>query len=220
VDAYYTRSAVSTLVFTNHIDGLPIGEGDRRAAVVTNGEQMTVEERQRLRAWKDRPENIGALARLLGRRQVPADHAVFDPYNAPRFRGQLLMIEAGKSSIDLAWDEAARAIWQAADLVTMSQAVKILRHHMGAAHVDEEVLKRHVSLNAKRIGVPNGRLWQPSYGGRRERVFAGSVADAKRYTAGSEQAVLKELNTAQKLADEPERVLNKRLGIVAGVKNE
>ena len=50
-DAYFTRAAISTLVFTNNIDGLPLGDGDRRMAVVLNGPQMTVDERERFQAW-------------------------------------------------------------------------------------------------------------------------------------------------------------------------
>ena len=63
VDAYYTRLAISTLMFANSIKAVPIDGHDRRVAVVRNGPQMTVEERDAYQAWMMVPENIGALWR-------------------------------------------------------------------------------------------------------------------------------------------------------------
>src|SRR5215469_10904592 len=49
---------------------------------------MTIEQREKIRAWMAIPENIGALHRtLLATPAVPLD--VFDPYGEPSFAGRL-----------------------------------------------------------------------------------------------------------------------------------
>jgi hypothetical protein len=141
-------------VFTNNIDGLPISEGDRRIAVVMNGQQMTVAERDAYQAWMLDPANIGALHRHMLAHRVEADRAVFDPYMAPAFHGRDLMIDAGKTALDHAWEAAVAHMETAADLYTMRQVITVTKHFARTHHADfDDLVRRHTVTNGYRIGV-------------------------------------------------------------------
>lgn len=219
VDAYYTQAATSTMVFTNNIDGLPIDEADRRIAVVTNGPQMSVEERDAYRAWLDDPANVGALYRHLRDGKVEMDRSVFDPYMSPHFHGRALMIEAGKSAIDRAWDKAAEKLETAADLYCMSQIVTLARN-MARKHNHsdfDDLIESHTISKGYRVGIKNSTNWLTRWGtaeDNRERVYAFSESAARTWTHCHPHEIKAQLDKAQRVVEEPLRAFNKALHLV------
>jgi hypothetical protein len=212
VDAYYTRASISTLILTNNINGLPLNEQDRRIAVVINGPQMNAAEREEYQAWMLKPENIGALYRHLRDFAVEQDTAIFDPYLAPKYHGRDLMIDAGKTAIDHAWEAALERLEQAADLYAMSQIVAVTRHFLKSHRVEsDDLVRRHTVINGHRIGVKNGANWLVSYSGERERVYAFGEAAARRWTRADPRDIKAQLDKAQKVAEAPMKAFNKLL---------
>lgn len=215
-DAYFTRAAISTLVFSNNIDGLPIGDGDRRMAVVLNGPQMTADEVVRFRGWLGQPENIGALYRALSCQAVESDRNVFDPYMAPEFHGRDLMIEASKTALDRAWDAAVAKIGSASDLYTMAQIIKLTRHYTGGARSNDfdDLVEKHTIINGYRIGTKHSTNWLVTFQGERQRVYALDDAGRRRYGGVQTSDILKQLVCSQKVVDSPDKLANKLLHLV------
>jgi hypothetical protein len=219
VDAYFTRAAISTLIFTNNIDGLPLDEMDRRIAVLINGPQMSAEEIDSYNRWMASPANIGALYRHLKSHAVETRRAVFDPYMAPHFHGRDLMIDAGKTLIDRAWDKAVEKIRTAADLYTMSQVLALTRHmsHKYSNTDFDELVEKHTIVNGHRIGTKNGKNWLVRYGraeDNRERVYAVSDKTRRRWSNGEPSDIKHQLDLTQKVVDAPNAAFNKGLHIV------
>jgi Family of unknown function (DUF5906) len=222
VDAYFTRASVSTLIFTNNIDGLPIGESDRRVAIVLNGPQMTPIECDEFQAWMLKPKNIGALYRHLRAFAIEQDRSKFDPYRAPEFRGRDLMIEVGKTAIDHAWEAAIAKLASTTELATMSQIVVMTRYYLKTRQSDhDDLIRKHTEVNAYRIGEkrPTNHLWLIRYGNdedNRERVYAFNEADRVKWSAPNltPADIKPQLDLAQKVVDAPSLRFSKYLHTV------
>jgi len=168
-------------------------------------------------------DNIGALYRELRAHKVERDKAVFDPYDAPLFRSRDLMIEAGKTAIDHAWEAAVEKIGSGAELYTQSQIV-VLTRYFGKAHGPDfdEMVKKHNGVRGHRIGVkrPKEVNWKVRYGNaddNREPVYALSEAAADVWTHAEPDAIRTELDKAQKVVEAPMKAFNKLLqGVAAG----
>jgi hypothetical protein len=221
VDAFYTRASISTLIFSNNLDGLPLDEADRRFAVIMNGPQMSAAEIEDYRRWMEDPLNIGALYRWLRDSAVETDKTVFDPYMAPRFHGRDLMIDAGKTPIDRAWDDATERLRGASELYTMSQVVAMARS-LGRKFSNsdfDDLIEKHTVAHGCRIGVKNGKNWLVRFKpgeakdatvdedakDNRERVYAHSEKSARAWTRCDTNAVRAELFRAQKAVDAPNK---------------
>jgi len=215
VDAYYTRLAISTLIFANSIKAVPIDDQDRRAAVVMNGAQMSVTERDEYQRWILDPANIGALYRALRSRRIEADRSVFDAHMSPHFVGRDLMIDANKSSIDRAWDAAIAALSAGAELYTMGQVVDLAAHLARSRHNDfDDLIRSHTYEHGHRIGVkrPTEKNWRIRYGpgeDNRQPVFAFDEVAAARWTHADLHKVKHELDKAQQIVDKPGRGVGK-----------
>jgi hypothetical protein len=225
-DAYYTRSSASTLIFTNHTDALPISANDRRVAVFTNGAQMTDAEVRRFIAWAGQPANIGAWRRALLAHKVEQDGAVFDPYMSPKTHGRGAMIEAGKTLLDVAWEQAVNKLRLASDLYAMPQIVQMTKHYysrMSPGHRGDldELIDKHTRITGYRIGLPQSTNWLVRWRGDKVRVYAHSDAEARRYSTALPHVVKAELDKAQKAAEAPQKAVNKLLkGIDGGRPDE
>jgi hypothetical protein len=68
----------SLWVFTNHANAVALPSNDRRITVLRNGRKMTLQERQTILAWMDKPGNIAALARFLETREL-SGFDMFEP---------------------------------------------------------------------------------------------------------------------------------------------
>jgi hypothetical protein len=217
VDAYFTRAAVSTLIFSNHISGLPLDDADRRFAVLMNGPQMSAEQIADYRAWMAVPANIGALYRYLRDSAVEQDRSVFNPYMAPMFRGRELMIEAGKTALDHAWEAAVAKLETATELYCMSQVVTLTRFMAQTRNTDyDDMVKKHTFAQGHRIGVkrPKEQNWKTRYGSgddNREPVFAFSDEAARKWTKADPREIKQQLDKAQAVIDAPTKAFNKLL---------
>lgn len=224
VDAYYTRAAVSTMIFTNNINGLPLDEADRRIAVMINGPEMQPDESEQFQKWMADPANIGALFRQLRDHKVERDKRVFDPYRSPHFHGRDLMIEATKTPIDRAWEKAVEKLETAADLYCMSQVVALARNiakKHGSADFDD-LVETHTINHGCRVGIKNSTNWLTRFGtadDNRERVYAFSDDAARRWTKAEPHAIKAELVKAQRVVEEPMRAFNKALHLVKDADN-
>jgi hypothetical protein len=220
VDAYYTRVAISTLVFANSIKAVPIDEEDRRAAVVMNGSQMSEQERAEYQAWMLDPANIGALWRALKAHRVERDRSVFDPYMSPHFVGRDMMIDANKSAIDRAWDAAVGRLREGAELYAMSQVTELAARIARSPHGDfDELIRTHTYEHGHRIGVkrPHEVNWRTRYGAgddNRQPVFAFDSVSAIKWTHAETRSIKAELDKAQQVVDAPRAAVNKVLQFV------
>ena len=221
IDAYYTRLSISTLILANSIRAVPIDEHDRRAAVVINGPQMTVAEREEYQfGWMLKAENIGALYRHLRDWPIEKNTAVFDPYMAPSFVGRDMMIDANKSTIDRAWAAAVERLKAGADLYAMSQVVALSQLIARSPHADfGDLVRAHTFEHGCRIGVkrPSEQNWRTRYGSgddNRQPVFAFDEVSARRWTTAEPHQIKRELDKAQKVVDAPGKAFNKALRLV------
>jgi hypothetical protein len=76
--AFDGMSYCSFMVACNHADALAIPANDRRFTVLRNGREMRPEEAKALAAWMEAPENIAALSRMLGMRDL-SNFNMFEP---------------------------------------------------------------------------------------------------------------------------------------------
>jgi len=220
VDAYYTQLAISTLIFANSIKAVPIDDQDRRAAVVLNGPQMTVQERGEYQSWMLDPANIGALYRALKGHRIEKDASVFDPFMSPHFVGRDMMIDANKSAIDRAWEAAVGRLRDGAELYAMSQVVELAAHIAKSPHGDfQDLVRSHTFEHGHRIGVkrPHEVNWRTRYGAgedNRQPVFAFDDVSAKRWTHADAYRIKAELDKAQQIVEAPFKARSKILKLV------
>jgi Family of unknown function (DUF5906) len=222
MDAYFTLSAATTLIFSNNNDALPLNDADRRSAVMLGGEQMTPREIDDYRAWMAQPTNIGALFRYLRDFAVETDRTVFDPYMAPAFEGRDLMIDAGKTELDIWWEEATERLKVAAELYTMSQVVATVRRisgkQLGNSHFDE-LIRKHTRVSGFRIGIKHSKNWHIRYGDgedNKERVYAHSESARKKWTRAGPHEIKAELDKAQKVVGAGEEAFRRGLRAIDG----
>ena len=220
VDAYFTRAAISTMIFANSIKAVPIDDEDRRTAVVINGSQMSVSERDSYQAWMLVPENIGALYRHLRALAVTTDTTEFDPYLAPAFIGRDQMIDANKTSLDRAWALAVEKLRAASDLYAMCQVVDLVVQITKSSYPDyRDLVQTHTYEHGYRIGRkrPVEQNWRIRYGtgeDNRQAIFAFDDVAAKRWTNAEPHQIKAQLLKAQKAVDAPGRAFNKLLSLV------
>lgn len=97
------RTFASTLIFTNHYDAVIIPNGDRRLAILENGQPQTQEYWTGVYAWIRKPENIAAFVK--GLLELPMGD--YSPFAVPMMTAaKAEMISAGTSELDRALDHA------------------------------------------------------------------------------------------------------------------
>lgn len=97
------RTFASTLIFTNHYDAVIIPNGDRRLAILENGQPQTQEYWTGVYAWIRKPENIAAFVKALV--EIPLGD--YSPYAVPMMTAaKAEMISAGTSELDRALEHA------------------------------------------------------------------------------------------------------------------
>jgi Family of unknown function (DUF5906) len=195
--AYAQRSAMSTMIATNHRDVVKLPWNDRRFSVITCGERMTKEDAEKIRAWMGMPENIGALYRaLLAAPAVPAD--VFDPFGQPPpFAGRREMIGMGKSQLEDAY-EAAIDTLEGCPLFTMMQVQKLISYIGAYTSGDWSGRARHmVAKNAYRLrerGEANNRI---KYCKRQEIVYARTRDEQRRWHGADTKMIIAALDRVE-----------------------
>jgi hypothetical protein len=94
---YMGRTSASILVMTNHMDSVAIPAGDRRFAILENGERQPPEYWKAFHAWRSDPRNIGAMVEKLLQYSLEG----YDPFVAPPVTASKLdMVEASGSALD------------------------------------------------------------------------------------------------------------------------
>lgn len=99
----YVDSVVcaSVGISTNHVDAIPLDPDDRRFFVVSTGGKLSPQETRRFHEWLRRPQNVGALWRLL----KSMDLSGFNHLEAPATQAKERMREANTSQVDETMNE-------------------------------------------------------------------------------------------------------------------
>jgi hypothetical protein len=194
--AYAQRSAMSTIVATNHRDVVKLPRDDRRVSVLTCGGRMTEEQTAKIRTWMADPANTGALYReLLNAPAVPT--AGFNPFGEPPpFAGRLEMIGMGKSRLEDAYEAAIETL-DGCPLFTMTQAQKLINYLVAHTGGDSERARHTVAKNAYRLrqrDEPNNRI---RYRKRLEIIYARTRIEQQRWREADTAMIIKVLDRAE-----------------------
>lgn len=181
---YLAISTTSFFIATNHADALPIPEGDRRIAVLTNGTPLTVEEAARFNEAVDSRADVAAFYRWLLKRGWGSFKPFAEP---PMFAAKLAMIDLGMSELDEAWEEALKELPEVFTAEAVRKAVMAAAHVSGAELPGgaKDIIKAMTRKELFRVGVRNGRNWQVKVDGRKHSVYCRTAAEARRWTNAS-----------------------------------
>ena len=150
---YMGRTSASLLIMTNHADSVAIPKGDRRIAVLENGEKQPQEYWNRFRAWMAEDANVGAFVEQL--KKYPLDG--YQPYAPPPMtHAKVDMIDASTSSLDQAVNHVMDAM--TGSLLTREQLVLALERYVVEYSVEMPVdwQKAILSIYQRRTRTPLG----------------------------------------------------------------
>jgi hypothetical protein len=187
--AYWDKPSDSTIIATQHRDAVRLPEGDRRFVVISNGEILSREGREAIRAWMGDRLNASALWRhLAALKRIPE----FNPYEAPMSDAKLDMIELGKTDTEIAWEHAKRMMQ--GQLFTISQVVDHMRRNPAGYGPDfERRARRHALLCATRLKDRGEAHWRVSYKGVQEVVYVQDERARILWRASGRDEIIKEL---------------------------
>lgn len=181
--AHFTAmSFTSYLIFTNHVDAIPIPEDDRRFAVLSNGEKGTPEFWVRVNAWMEDEANVAAFAQWLG----TVDLTGYSPYLAPAMtRAKSDMVEASRTDIDRGMTVVMANL--AGEAFVPDQVIAGMRQAASLYGLDypekwPAIAKRELVSRCYRVGVKNGQNWHPLIDGKRHSVYVRSSALVRKWT--------------------------------------
>jgi hypothetical protein len=179
---YWALSSTSFLIFTNHMDALPIPEHDRRFAVLTNGDSKPVTYWTALNKWMDEPGNVAAFYAWL----IEYELGDYSPYaKPPTFSAKATMIDEAKSDLDsaigLALDNMPGAAFT---LPQLGKYVKLIADKEGLElpRPFENVFRKVCRRRLVRVGVRDGVNWKTSIGDERYAVYARTKQAAAKLT--------------------------------------
>lgn len=181
---YVTISTTSFFIATNHADALPIPEGDRRIAVLTNGLPLSVEEADYFNSAVDNPLEVSAFYRWLLKRGWGSFKPFAEP---PLFAAKIAMIDLGMSEIDEAWASALELLPEVFTAEAVRKAVLASAHASGAElpASAKEVVKQLARKELFRVGWRDGKNWQVYEGQRKHSVYCKTAEAARRWTAAA-----------------------------------
>lgn len=131
VSNYSGRTSASIIVMTNHLDSLVIPPGDRRFAILSNGERQPQEYFSDFHRWRADLRNVGAFVEALN----AIDLSGYNPFEAPPMtQAKRDMIDAGASAIDVAMMTILAALPGA--LLTKDQLILKLEDYLSDVSVD------------------------------------------------------------------------------------
>jgi Family of unknown function (DUF5906) len=167
------RHHTSFIISTNHTDALPLAEGDRRFAVLTNGEASTdTAFWETFNSWMAIDANIGAFSEWL----FEVDLSDYSPYRAPGMTaGKRDMIHAAKSDLDHGIAEALESIKN--EVFSAEQIISRMRagqHENGFDFPPNwtSVAKRELHNLLFRVGVRDGVNWKVRIDGVKVAAYA------------------------------------------------
>lgn len=180
---YRSLSSTTFLIFTNHIDALPIPDHDRRFCMVSNGSPKPVQYWQALNTWMDDEANVAAFYHWL----VTYDIAGYSPYEKPpTFAAKAAMIDEAKSDLDTAVKVALENM--PGEIFTMPQLEKYVRMVADQDSTIElprplgPIMKKVARRGLVRIGVRDSTNWHTRIGDSRHAVYARGVGTAALWT--------------------------------------
>lgn len=150
---YMGRTSASLLIMTNHADSVAIPQGDRRLAVLENGEKQPQEYWQRFRMWMENLANVGAFVEQLKR--YPLDG--YQPYAPPPMtHAKRDMIDASTSALDQAVNHVLAAM--PGSLLTREQLIIALENYVSDYSVEmpHDWQRAVLSIYQRRTRTPLG----------------------------------------------------------------
>lgn len=178
---YKVENCAMVFIATNHIDAVPVPEGDRRVCVLRNGDPREPAYWDRLHAWMAIPANVAAFYRWLG----TIDVSSYSPFASPPvFEDKLRMSDANRSDIDVGFDLAMAGLGEVFTSEMVVTAMHDLKRTHGLDYIDrwELITKKLVVRRCYRVGVRHGQNWLPMFNGRRLPVYTKTPALAKKWT--------------------------------------
>lgn len=194
IKAYRAQVCASYCIFTNNPDALPLPAGDRRFAVLTNGEPRDVAFWEGINEWMRGADNIGAFVRWL----EATDLSGYSPFAPPP------LTEAKASMTELSRSDLDRALADALDMLpgqvfTPEHVMSAMNH---AKHVNgydfpadkaEPLMRKIIQRAMHRVGVRQGQNWWFSHEGKRLAVYARTGRDAKLWTVAAQEDLRREI---------------------------
>lgn len=195
-------SFTSYIIATNHVDALPIPEGDRRFAVLSNGEPGSETFWKNVNAWLDNEANIAAFAAWLGE----VDLSDYSPFVAPPMtRAKEAMVDANTSDLERGMDTAFENL--PGEVFAIPQIVSLMRQAMKVDGLDypdkwPAIAKRLARQRGQRIGVRHGNNWFVSVNGQRHPTYAKTAAAALYWTSAPYEDLKAELAKSGAVGDD------------------
>jgi hypothetical protein len=195
--AFQALSFASYLIFSNNRDAVQIPDGDRRAAGLANGKQMSAEMAVALQEWMDQPGNISALGQWLAAR----DLSHFNAYMPPVTETKTIMQELARNAQDDAFAFVRRLLGRSA-LFTGELILQAIVNELGGGSASDELqrwVKRRVRSETTMVGdrfrMPRAFGVGARHAILRWRDYNGpadiSIADAQSAVAASERLIAK-----------------------------
>lgn len=170
------RTFASIVVMTNHADALILPAGDRRLAILENGQPQSQDYWTAFHAWLSNPENISAFASEL----IEVSLEGYNPYTAPPMTAAKAdMVEAGASELDRALEHAMAGL--ADTLIVKEQIILRMEDYLLDNSVEvpddwQRMVERMVFRKTRRM--PSGAPERVRLEGRQRAVRCLGKPDA------------------------------------------
>lgn len=150
---YMGRTSASLLIMTNHADSVAIPKGDRRIAVLENGQKQSQEYWNRFRSWMNEDANVGAFVEQLKKYPLEGYHPFAPP---PLTHAKADMIDASTSALDQAVNHVLGEM--TGSLLTREQLVFALERYVIEYSVEMPMdwQKAILSIYQRRTRTPLG----------------------------------------------------------------
>lgn len=170
--AFTGMACASYIIATNHIDALPIPDGDRRFGVLGSGEPRDAAYWEELRRWMEDDRNIAAFVAWL----MTIDLSTYSPYVAPPMtESKRAMVDGSKSDLDRAIETAIANM--PFEVMVVEQVIAMIRQGQQVYGYElpdrwQSIARRLITTKLFRVGVPDGKNWQVRIENRKYAVFA------------------------------------------------
>jgi hypothetical protein len=190
---YWAVSSTSFLIFTNHFDALPIPEHDRRFVVLTNGGTQTPDYWKKLNQWLESETGVSCFYNWLLKRDIEG-YSPFDP--PPMFEAKAAMVDEAKSDLDRAMELSISNM--PGEVFTLKQVAKYVKliatkENLELPRPFDGVFRKVARRTLSRVGIRDGKNWQPMIGRDRHPIYAKGEGTAVTWTEASSDALKAEV---------------------------
>ncbi len=171
-------SSMSSILFTNNIDCIPMPKDDRRFAVLSNGEPRGEDFWKIVNLWMEDASNIAAFAQFLTER----DTAEYNPFGMPIMtKAKEDMIMFSETNIDRAINEFKMTI--DGSYCTVNHALAYIAERAFATNIElpkhwKDVVRSEIHAKFYVVRYEGNKLCRPSIKGERMSVFCDDKANA------------------------------------------